>query len=137
MECQKKKCLFNCRLILGFSFQLTALIFVPFIPICLIMSRRKKINNNNSNYVSIWIFLYVQFLLGSFFYYNKEKKYVNWTCFDMVITLEYLLDNSFCCNRDSRYRNVIESPIGAYWYTLLITFLYCNEQQCLYKINNG
>ena len=72
----------------------------------------------------------------SFFSSNKQKNYVNWTCFDTIYALEFLLDNIFVRFGDSVYRQVIGIPMGTNCAPLIADlFLYCYELQFMTKIS--
>ena len=72
----------------------------------------------------------------SFFSSNKQKNYVNWTCFDTIYALEFLLDNIFVRFGDSVYRQIIGIPMGTNCAPLIAgLFLYCYELQFMTKIS--
>ena len=72
----------------------------------------------------------------SFFSSNKQKNYVNWTCFDTIYALEFLLDNIFVRFGDSVYRQIIGIPMGTNCAPLIADlFLYCYELQFMTKIS--
>ena len=87
----------------------------------------------------------------SFFSSNKQKNYVNWTCFDTIIyALEFLLDNIFVRFGDNVYRQVIGIPLGTYcapliadlFFVLLWVTIYVKtskdplKQHLIQKFNN-
>ena len=72
----------------------------------------------------------------SFFSNEKHKNYVNWTYFDMIMSLEFLIDNIFVRFGHSIYRQVIGIPMGTNCAPLIADlFLYCYESQFMSKIN--
>ena len=82
------------------------------------------------------MYIYVQTLLGHFLVAINKKNYVNWTCFDTIYALEFLLDNIFVRFGDSVYRQIIGIPMGTNCAPLIADlFLYCYELQFMTKIS--
>ena len=72
----------------------------------------------------------------SFFCGTKQKNYVNWTCFDFITALEFLLDNIFVRFGKTVYRQIIGIPMGTNCAPLIADlFLYCYESQFMAKIS--
>ena len=72
----------------------------------------------------------------TFFSDTQQKNYVNWTSFDMITALEFLLDNIFVRFGNSVYRQVIGIPMGTNCAPLIADlFLYCYESQFMARIS--
>lgn len=72
----------------------------------------------------------------TYFTNTKQKSSVNWTSFDMILALEFLLDNIFVRFGNSVYRQVIGIPMGTNCAPLVADlFLYCYESQFMAKIS--
>ena len=72
----------------------------------------------------------------TYFSNSKQKKAVNWTSFDMITALEFLLDNIFIRFGNTVYRQVIGIPMGTNCAPLIADlFLYCYESQFMTNIS--
>lgn len=72
----------------------------------------------------------------TYFSNTKQKNSVNWTSFDMITALEFLLDNIFVRFGNSVYRQVIGIPMGTNCAPLIADlFLYCYESQFMARIS--
>ena len=69
---------------------------------------------------------------------KKHKNYVNWTSFNMLTALEFLLDNNFVRFDETVYRQVIGIPMRTNCAPLIADlFLYCYESQFMARRNKG
>ena len=75
-------------------------------------------------------------LFSVIFSSNKQKNYVDWTCFDTITALEFLLDNICVRFGDSVYRQVIGILMGTNCAPLIADlFLFCYQLQFMTKIS--
>ena len=73
---------------------------------------------------------------NSYFSISTHTKSVNWTCFDMITALEFLLDNIYVRFGNSVYRQIIGIPMGTNCAPLIADlFLYCYESKFMTVIN--
>ena len=94
------------------------------------------------NYLIKWAFKKsdCQYICSSsfktYFTNTKQKNAVNWTSFDMISALEFLLDNIYVRFGTSVYRQIIGIPMGTNCAPLIADlFLYCYESQFMAKIS--
>jgi len=72
---------------------------------------------------------------NSFFSDKIYGKYTNWTSFDIISAIEFLLDNIYVRFGDTIYRQIVGIPMGTNCAPLIADlFLYCYESQYIAKI---
>ena len=73
---------------------------------------------------------------STYFSNTKRKNSVNWTCFDILSALDFLLDNIFIRFGNSVYRQVIGIPMGTNCAPLIADlFLYCYESEFMKNLS--